>query len=265
VDAPTAEQADFGLLQYTDRFIDECVNAIALQTGEHRVLLAGHSLGGTLAAIYAALHSHRIAGLLLLAAPLHFGPTIGSIAAASSIASGFMALTIDGGNVPGSLLSACSFVADPVTFGWSRWLDWLCCPHEARAIQTNLLVERWALAESPIARGLFDEVVKFLYREDRLMRGQLRIGIRRVCPRMVRAPLLCVLDRHCRIVPPEAVLPFYDAAGSADKRLVWHSRETGLGFQHVGVLVGSDAHRQLWPCIVEWLQTCWRVGLLLSD
>jgi polyhydroxyalkanoate synthase len=175
-----------------------------------------------------------------------------------------MALTIDGGNVPGSLLSACSFAADPVTFGWSRWLDWLCCPHEAQAIRTNLLVERWALAESPIARRLFDEVVQLLYREDQFMEGQLRIGIRRVCPRMVRAPLLCVLDRECRVVPPEAVLPFYDSVGSADKHLLWHFRETGLGFQHVGVLVGPDAHRQLWPCIVEWLQTCWRARLLAS-
>jgi polyhydroxyalkanoate synthase len=169
-----------------------------------------------------------------------------------------VALTVDDGNVPGSLLSVCSFAADPVTFGWSRWLDWLCCPFDAQAIQSNLRVERWTLAESPIARRLFDEVVQLLYREDQLTRGQLRVGVRRVAPEMVRSPVLCVIDRHCRVVPPKAVLPFYQAVGSANKRLLWHSRETGLDFQHVGVLIGRDAHRRLWPCIVEWLQTCWR-------
>ena len=255
---PTADQADFGLAQYADRFIDDCVGAIAARTGNDRVLLAGHSLGGTLTAIYAALHPHRVVGLLLLAAPLHFGPTIGSFASAATIASNFMALTIDGGNVPGSLLSGCSFAADPVTFGWARCLDWLCSPADAEAIQTNLRVERWALAETAIARRLFDEVVQLLYREDQLTRGQLRIGIRRVAPTMVRVPLLCVLDRQCRVVPPESVLPFYYAVGSRDKCLLWHSRETGLSFQHVGVLVGSDAHRRIWPCIVDWLQACWR-------
>ena len=256
---PTAEQADFGLSQYADRFIDDCVGAITSRTAEDSVLLAGHSLGGTLAAIYSALHPYRVAALLLLAAPLHFGPSIGSFASAASIASTFMALAIDGGNVPGSLLSGCSFAADPVTFGWSRWLDWLCCPADAQAIQTNLRVERWALAESPIARRLFDEVVQLLYREDRLTQGQLRIGIRRVAPRMVRAPVLCVLDRQCRVVPPEAVLPFYQAVGSADKRLLWHSREIGLGFQHVGVLVGAEAHGRLWKLIVDWLRSQWQL------
>ena len=169
-----------------------------------------------------------------------------------------MALTIDGGNVPGSLLSGCSFAADPVTFGWARGLDWVCCLANAQAIRTNLLVERWALAEAPIARRLFDEVVRLLYREDQLTRGRLRVGIRRVGPKMVRAPLLCVLDRPCRVVPPESVLPFYNAVGSEDKRLLWHSRETGLSFQHVGVLVGSQAHLRLWPSIVDWLHECWR-------
>jgi polyhydroxyalkanoate synthase len=246
------------LSQYADRFIDDCVGTITARTGNDRVLLAGHSLGGTLAAVYAALHPHRVAALLLLAAPLHFGPTIGSFASAATIAANFMALTIDGGNVPGSLLSGCSFTADPVTFGWARWLDWLCCPADAEPIQTNLLVERWALAETPIARRLFDEVVQLLYREDRLTRGLLRIGPRRVTPKMVRAPLLCVLDRQCRVVPPESVLPFFHAVGSRDKRLLWHSHETGLSFQHVGVLVGSDAHGRLWPSVVRWLRAHWR-------
>jgi polyhydroxyalkanoate synthase len=255
---PTADQAGFGLPHYADRFIDDCVHVISAQTGDDLVLLAGHSLGGTLTAIYAALHPCRGAALLLLAAPLHFGPTIGSFASASAIASNFMTLTIDGGNVPGSLLSACSFAADPVTFGWARGLDWLCCPADGQAIRTNWLVERWALAEAPIARRLFDEVVRLLYREDQLTRGQLRIGVRRITPKMVRAPLLCVLDRQCRVVPPESVLPFYNAVGSKDKRLLWHSRERGLSFQHVGVLVGSEAHQRLWPSIADWMHECWR-------
>jgi polyhydroxyalkanoate synthase len=256
---PTAEQADFGLSHYADRFIDICVRAIAARTGNDRLLLAGHSLGGTLAATYAALHPDRVAALLLLAAPLHFGPTVGSFASASKIARKFMVYMVGGANVPGSLLSGCSFAADPVTFGWARCLDWLSCPADATAIETNLRIERWALAESPIAWRLFDEVVKFLYRENRFTRGKLRIGSRRAGPKMVRAPLLCVLDKHCRVVPPESVLPFYNAVRSSDKRLLWHLRETGLSFQHLGVLVGSRAHAQLWPEIIDWLHSCWRV------
>lgn len=47
-----------------------CVNAIADETRAHRVFLAGHSLGGTLSAIYAACHPERVAGLVLVEVPL---------------------------------------------------------------------------------------------------------------------------------------------------------------------------------------------------
>ena len=253
---PHVDQAHFGLAEYALRFVDECLGAVAARTGAQCVLLAGHSLGGTLAAIYAALRPQRVAALLLLAAPLHFGPRIGAFASAATIAAKALTLSVDGGNVPGSLLGAASFVADPVTFGWRRWRDWLSAA-DMRAIETNLRVERWALAETPIARRLFEEVIQFLYCEDRLTRGTLRLGASRVAPQAVRAPLLCVLDRQCRVVPPEAILPFYQAAGSSDKRLLWHARERGLSFQHVGVLVGREAHRQLWPLVVRWLHDHW--------
>jgi polyhydroxyalkanoate synthase len=255
---PRADQTHFGLSHYAHRAIDDCLTAITARTANRRVLLAGHSLGGTLTAIYAALHPERVAALVLLAAPLNFGPQIGAFAAASAIASTAATRIVEDGNVPGSMLSASSIAADPVTFGWERWLDWLCCPADLQSIHTNLRVERWALAETPVARHLFEEVVESLYRENRLMRGTLRCDGRRVAPEMVQAPLLCVVDRRCRVVPPQAVLPFVAAAGSSEKRILWHSRETGLCFQHVGVLVGAGAHRYLWPAILHWLQAQWR-------
>jgi polyhydroxyalkanoate synthase len=255
---PTAKEADFGLSHYADRFIDQCLDAIVERTGDDRVMLAGHSLGGTLAAIYAALHPRRVAALLLMAAPLHFGRTIGSLASASAVAARLTALTIGAGNVPGSLLSGCSFLADPVAFGWSRWVGWLCCSHDAIAIQTNLRIERWALAETPMARRLFDEVAELLYRQDQLTRGVLMINSRRAAPQIVEAPLMCVVDKRCRIVPPESMLPFYRLAGSSDKRLLWRYPEAGLSLQHVGALVGPQAHRHLWNVIIRWLRLQWR-------
>lgn len=51
------------------------------------------------------------------------------------------------------------------------------------------------------------------------------------------------------------MIPLLDAVGSADKHLLWHSYETGVCLQHVGMLVGRKAHRQLWPQIVSWLRS----------
>ena len=84
--------------------------------------------------------------------------------------------------------------------------------------RTHLRVVRWTLDELPLPRRLFDEVVEWLYREDRFLRGTLRVAGRTAAPGRVEVPLLSVVDPRCRLVPPRAVLPFHAAGRSAEKR-----------------------------------------------
>jgi polyhydroxyalkanoate synthase len=67
---PGESQRDFGLSEYADRLILDCLEQISLETGQSQAFLAGHSLGGTLAAIFGALHPERVKGLILLGSPL---------------------------------------------------------------------------------------------------------------------------------------------------------------------------------------------------
>jgi polyhydroxyalkanoate synthase subunit PhaC len=75
---PSDTEKRFGLAEYADSLILRCLDAIRAETGQERVLAAGHSLGGTLAAIFSALHPEQIQALALLASPLHFGPDVGT-------------------------------------------------------------------------------------------------------------------------------------------------------------------------------------------
>ena len=49
---------------------------------------------------------------------------------------------------------------------------------------------------------------------------------------------------------------FTDAAGSADKLLLRYEGDVGVSLQHVGVLVGRNAHARLWPQITRWALRC---------
>ena len=62
-----------GLDEYAEA-IAECVGKISDSELVGKPFLIGHSLGGTLAAIYAAVGSDRLRGLVLLGAPLCFEP-----------------------------------------------------------------------------------------------------------------------------------------------------------------------------------------------
>ena len=74
---PGPAEDDFGLADYAKRLPLAALDAVASETGEAAPVLAGHSLGGTFAAILAALHPERARGLVLVDAPLAFGPDRG--------------------------------------------------------------------------------------------------------------------------------------------------------------------------------------------
>jgi polyhydroxyalkanoate synthase subunit PhaC len=250
---PGVDEQTYGLAEYADQLLLDCLHAIERETTQRRIFLVGHSLGGTLAAIFSALHPERLAGLILAGTPLHFGlgvDPLSSLVAASPRAS---LLDIISGNVPGSVLDLASIMAAPATFGYSRLVDWLASLPNAQTLETHLRVERWTNDEIPLARRFFAEVVEWLYREDRFMRGILELNGLRVTPESANAPLLCIVERQSAVAPPESVRPFYEAIRSRQKRWLWYEGDIGVSLQHVGMLVGRTAHRFLWPDIVRWI------------
>lgn len=246
----------FGLADYGEHLLLACADAIRAETGEHRIFLAAHSLGGLFAALFASLHPARVAGLVLLATPLHFdfSPQAGALGPVMAALARSRLLDAAPGNVPGSFLSAASFLASPTTFGAERLADWLRSWPDPRALGNHLRVERWTLDEQPLARRLARELVAQLYGADAFVRGTLELGQCKAAARDVVAPLLVVADRHCPIVPPAAVLPFTERAGATDKSLVWYEGDTGVALRHLGPLIGAGALRELWPQILRWVQ-----------
>ncbi len=257
---PGQPEHGFGLAEYAGHLILDCLRAITAESRESRVFLAGHSIGGTLAALFSALHPEQVRGLVLLGAPLHFGRDAGLLGAVVAAAPHARALTAVLGNVPGSFLSAVSFAADPVTFGSWRWMDWLGSFPDPGALQSHLRVERWALDETPLARQLFEELCELLFREDRFVRGTLRVRGTRVAPELVTAPVLSVIDPLCNLAPPRAALPFHDAVGSTDTRLLEYHGDMGVALRHVGMLVGRQAHERLWPEVIGWVRDHWKAA-----
>jgi polyhydroxyalkanoate synthase len=239
----------FGLADYAERLLLNCLEAAKAE----RAVLLAHSLGGLFASIFATLHPERVQGLALLAAPLRFG-------AAAPVLSAMVAdLEADDlpDALPGAFLSAASLQAAPGVFGSDRLLDAVLSAADPARLHTHLLVERWTLDEFALPRRLVVDLVTQIVREDRFVRGTLEIGGRSAAPSQLTAPLLCVVDPHCGLVPPAAVLPFVEAAASRDKTVLEYGGDVGVSLRHVGPLVGRNAHAQLWPQIVDWIARTW--------
>jgi polyhydroxyalkanoate synthase len=115
-------------------------------------------------------------------------------------------------------------------------------------------VERWALDELPLPGRLVHEIVDWLYREDRFYRGTLPICGREVGPSGLRLPTLMVINTADEIAPPASVTAFAQAMPDQAARVIEYAGETGVGLQHLAVLVGRQAYAQVWPKIISWLK-----------
>jgi polyhydroxyalkanoate synthase subunit PhaC len=245
---------DVGLGDYGGRLLAACQGAIEADSGEARLVVAGHSLGGILAAMFACLHPSAVRAVVLLESPLHFestascfAPLISSIPDAQPIAEAY-------GEVPGAFLNAVSAMAAPHAFQLERLLDRYLCMGNPEAMATHMRVERWTHDEFPLPGKLFTAVVEALYRHDRFMRGTLKVGDREIGPADLQAPLLTVVDPRSAVIPMHSVLPFYEASASKNKLMINYDGDVGVNLQHVGVLVGKNAHAKIWPAIFDWME-----------
>lgn len=251
---PTPDgDTEVGLADYGDRLLAQCQRAIARDSGQASIVIAGHSLGGILAAIYSAVYPRQVAATILLEAPLRFAHPaccfhrlVQATPDARRIASTFR-------HVPGAFLNLMSALAEPHAFQWERLADRTLSLFDQQALRNHMRVERWTHDEFALPGKLFADIVESLYRRDDFMGGRLAIGERTVGPRDLRAPLFTVVDYRSKVIPPESVLPFHEAAGSARKQVMAYHGDVGVNLQHVGVLVGRSAHAHIWPAIFDWL------------
>jgi polyhydroxyalkanoate synthase len=250
--SPGVDQANAGLDDYAGEAVSECLARTARDAGGEQPFLMGHSLGGTLAAIHAALNPQAVRGLVLLGAPLCFQPGVSGFrdALASVAPSGLLDTDI----VPGSLLSQISAIASPSTFVWSRLMDAMVSLADPAATAVHARVERWALDEVPLPGRLLREIVEWLYRDNRFYHGTLPIRGRVVGPSGLPLPTLMVINTADEIAPLASMAPFAQAMPGGAARVIETAGESGAGLQHLAILVGCRAYAHVWPEIMSWIK-----------
>jgi polyhydroxyalkanoate synthase len=250
--SPASGQGSAGLDAYAGEAVSECLARAGRDAGGEQPFLMGHSLGGTLAAIHAALSPQGVRGLVLLGAPLCFQPGVSRFrdALVSLVPSGLSDIDV----VPGSLLSQVSALASPSTFIWSRLTDATLSLTDPTAIAIHARVERWALDEAPLPGRLVQEIVDRLYCEDGFYRGTLAVCGREVGPSRLRLPTLMVVNTADEIAPLASVAPFAQAMPAGAARVIEYAGESGVGMQHLAILVGHQAYAHVWPEIMSWIK-----------
>jgi polyhydroxyalkanoate synthase len=233
--------------------MSDCVAKVTVDARGAKPILAGHSLGGTLAAIYGAAAPDSIRALVLLSAPLCFQPNESRFR--DALVSLVPPALSDADPFPGSLLSHMSALASPSTFVWSRLMDSVLSVTDPHAMDIHARVERWALDEVPLPGKLVHQIIDRLYRDNCLCRGTLKVNGTLVGPAGLSVPTRAVVNTADEVAPLVSVEAFVDAMPARDVEIIKYPGEVGVCLQHLGILVGRQAYARVWPEILSWLNS----------
>ncbi len=245
---PTDADRHLTLEAYVQGYLRNVVKHLQDRTGSSRVSVLGYCMGGTMSAMFTALYPECVRNLILLAAGIDFSTRDGLLNLWSDPRYFDVDAFVDAyGNCPAEFLQACFLMLKPVRNLVAKPLTLLERADDKRFVDEFLTMETWLNDNVPVAGGVFRQFVKSLYQQNLLVKNQMRLGRKTVNLSRITCPVLNLMATQDDLVPPAQSEPFNDLIGSTDRKTI------KLATGHIGMAVGSAAHRELWPQAVAWL------------
>jgi polyhydroxyalkanoate synthase subunit PhaC len=236
-----------GLHDYIEGYLGSCVRYILGEHGTDSLNLIGVCQGGTFSLCYTALHPEHIRTLTTIATAVDF-QTPGDLL--SKWSRGLDAkLLARAGNAPGELMNALYLSLIPFRLTQSKYVELLERVDDAQYQEHFMRMEKWRCDCPDQAAAALAQFVKWFYQENRLARGTLRLGRRKVNLAHIVQPVLNIYATRDHIVPPRASIPLRRMIGSSD--YTEFASDTG----HIGIFVSRRGDREVPQRIVEWLRT----------
>ncbi|MDY6795825.1 MAG: class III poly(R)-hydroxyalkanoic acid synthase subunit PhaC [Actinomycetota bacterium] len=239
---------------YIDIYLNDCVDYVREKTGHDRINLLGVCQGGTFVAIYTALYPEKIRNMITMVAPVDFNTTDGLLNVWSRH------MNIDNmvdtmGIIPGEFMNVGFLMLKPFQLMVDKYVGLMDNLDDPATVANFVRMEKW-IFDSPAQAGeAYRKFLKDLYQENKLVKGELEIGGRRVDLKKITIPLLNIYATEDHLVPPACSIPLNDLVGSDDKTL--YSFPGG----HIGIYVSSRSQKELAPKVSQWLiDRCPRSG-----
>jgi polyhydroxyalkanoate synthase len=244
---PTKADMYLTLDDYINGYLGSCVDLIRKRSGKDKINLMGICQGGTFCGIYSALYPEKVKNLITLVAPFDFSTNDGLLFRWSKYMN-VDALVSTYRIVPGEFLNAGFLMLMPFTLNIRKYVDMIDLIEDKEKFLNFLRMEKWIFDSPGQARECLRQFLKDCYQENKLVKGELKVGDKTVNLKNITMPLLNIYASADHLVPPSATKPLNDLVGSSDKSL--YEFKGG----HVGVFVGTKSQKELAPAISQWLQ-----------
>jgi len=245
---PTHADRHLTLESYINGYLLNVVNYLQERTDSAQASILGYCMGGTMSAMFTALHSDKVKNLMLMAAGIDFSTRDGLLNLWADESVFDVDAFVDAyGNCPADFLQASFLLLKPVGNLVEKPLGLFERIDDDRFLEEYFTMEAWLNDNIAVPGEVFREFVKYLYQRNLLVKNQMPVGRHIVNLKRITCPVLNLMATKDDLVPCAQSEPFNDLVGSHDRKTI------KLPAGHIGLAMGSKAQRELWPQAVQWL------------
>jgi polyhydroxyalkanoate synthase len=244
-----ADRERLGLDGCVERILPRFEAKARAAAGAGRIVLGGYCLGGTIAACRAALAGPEsgLAGLVTINAPVSFADAgfLGRLTEPDCFPLG--ALLGAFGNMPGALVQE-GFTGLKPTQQVTKYERLFERAADADFAEEFAALELWNRDNVPIAGSFYRTLIEDLYRGDRLARGELEVGGRRVDLGAIGVPTLVISTEDDAICLPAQATALLEKIAPAAER-----EHVSLRGGHIRGIVGKGSRERVATAIEGFL------------
>jgi polyhydroxyalkanoate synthase len=232
---------------YINGYLDRCVDVVRKRHGLDRINLLGICQGGAFSLCYSALHPDKVKNLITMVTPVDFHTPDNMLSHwTRNLDVDLFVDTV--GNVPADLMNWCYLTLKPLRLNQQKYVGLVDILDNPAEIENFLRMEKWIFDSPDQAGEAFRQFIKDFYQGNKLIKGEVELGGRRVDLGFVDMPVLNIYAEQDHLVPPTASRVLDQYIGSEDY--------TPLAFRggHIGIYVSGRAQREVPAAIHDWLR-----------
>lgn len=248
---PGEEDKNLTFDDYVLDYLPRVVNKVLRASHAEELSLLGYCMGGTIAAMYAALFpALPLKNLILLTSPIDFADELTGLLTLWTSERYFnYDLIIEAfGNVPGEFIDIGNRMLKPVNNYIGSYMNMWERIMQDQPMDTWLAMNKWVNDVIPFPGAAFRQWIRDFYQQNKLVKGKIQLRGRLVDLSHISCSLLSIAGRKDHICPPPQAEAIMRLVQSEDKQFLL------VDAGHVGLLTGSGAQKMLWPQLCGWLQ-----------
>jgi polyhydroxyalkanoate synthase subunit PhaC len=250
---PSAYDKSLTIGYFVNKYLDKSVNFIRKITKSDKVSLFGYCWGGDLALMYAAIHPEKVKNLIAVATPGDFDLD-DSLLSVWTRAIKEKYLLNAFGNLPGIVLNAAFILRNPIEYS-HKYFHFFEQPRSLEEVAEFFAIETWLYDSPPIIGEIYREFTEYCYKQNLLIKNKMKIedvdasNDAIINLKNINMPFLNIVAKRDDLVASRSSKALNNAlTESHDKDLI----EFNSG--HVGLMIGKNAHKELWPKVGDWLK-----------